>query len=74
MVNDDDLIYEKKLSGKSLIKDILDTDNISPITDDTGKSYWWNTIDESKEYLVKKYEYYRNFQPCSWTYYRIKEL
>lgn len=71
---DDDLIYEKNLSGEELVNDVLKTDKVGSITDENGKSYWWDTIDKTKKYHVKKWEYYRNFQPCSWTYYRIKEL
>lgn len=75
MIDDEaDLIFEKTMSGVSLVKDIIDEDHVSSITDDKGNRYWDNTIDQTKNYLVKKYEYYRNFQPCSWIIYKIKEV
>ena len=42
------LLFNKVLSGEELVKDILNTDNVSSIRDQTGKSYWWNTIDKKK--------------------------
>ena len=52
-----ELLFDNIMDGESLVKDILRTDGVSSITDNNGKSYWWNTIDKAKKYRVKKYEY-----------------
>ena len=69
-----DLLFDKIMDGESLVKDILNTDGVSSIMDNNGKSYWWNTIDETKKYQVRKYEYDRALQDYSVISYRIKEL
>ena len=68
------LLFDKILDGESLVKDIIKTDGVSSITDDNGKSYWWDTIDRTKKYYVKKYEYERALQDYSVISYKIKEL
>jgi len=68
------LLFDKILDGESLVKDILKTDGVSSITDDNGKSYWWDTIDRTKKYHVRKYEYDRALQDYSVISYKIKEL
>ena len=68
------LLFDKILDGESLVKDIIKTDGVSSITDDNGKSYWWDTIDRTKKYNVKKYEYERALQDYSVISYKIKEL
>lgn len=70
----EELLFNETLDGEALVKDILNTDGVSSITDDTGKSYWWNTIDKSKQYQVRKYEYDRALQDYSVISYKIKEL
>ena len=69
-----ELLFDNTMDGESLVKDILRTDGVSSITDNNGKSYWWNTIDKAKKYRVKKYEYDRALQDYSVIYYKIKEL
>lgn len=69
-----DLLFNKTLDGETLVKDILNTDGVSSITDEDGKSYWWNTIDKSKKYQVRKYEYDRALQDYSVISYKIKEI
>lgn len=69
-----ELLFSKTLDGEALVKDILNTDGVSSITDDAGKSYWWNTIDKSKKYKVRKYEYDRALQDYSVISYKIKEI
>lgn len=69
-----DLLFNKPMDGESLVKDILNTDGVSSIMDNNGKSYWWNTIDKTKKYQVRKYEYDRALQDYSVISYRIKEL
>lgn len=49
----EDLLFNKVLGGEELVKDILNTDNVSSIRDQTGKSYWWNTIDKKKNIKLK---------------------
>ena len=68
------LLFDKILDGESLVKDIIKTDGVSSIIDDNGKSYWWDTIDRTKKYHVKKYEYERALQDYSVISYKIKEL
>ena len=68
------LLFDKILDGESLVKDIIKTDGVSSITDDNGKSYWWDTINEAKKYHVRKYEYERALQDYSVISYKIKEL
>ena len=68
------LLFNKILDGESLVKDIIKTDGVSSITDDNGKSYWWDTIDRTKKYHVRKYEYERALQDYSVISYKIKEL
>lgn len=36
----EELLFNKVLGGEELVKDILNTDNVSSIRDQTGKSYW----------------------------------
>ena len=43
------LLFNKVLCGEELVKDILNTDNVSYIRDQVGNSYWWNTIDKKKK-------------------------
>jgi len=69
-----ELLFTKTLSGESLVKDILNTDGVSSIIDENGKRYWWNTIDKSKNYQVRKYKYDRALQNYSVISYNIKEL
>ena len=70
----EDLLFNKVLGGEELVKDILNTDNVSSIRDQTGKSYWWNTIDKNKKYQVEKYEYERALQDYPVIFYIIKEV
>ena len=70
----EELLFDKTLDGESLVKDILNTENVSSIRDENGKAYWWNTIDKTKTYQVKKYEYDRALQYYSVISYVIKEL
>lgn len=70
----EELLFDKIMNGESLVKDILKTDGVSSIRDNNGKSYWWNTIDKTKKYRVRKYEYDRALQDYSVIYYEIKEL
>ena len=70
----EELLFDKIMDGESLVKDILRTDGVSSITDNNGKSYWWNTIDKTKKYQVRKYEYERALQDYSTISYKIKEL
>lgn len=69
-----ELLFDKPMDGESLVKDILNTDDVSSITDENGKTYWWNTIDRTKKYQVRKYEYDRALQDYSVISYKIKEL
>ena len=68
----DELIFDKILDGESLVKEVLKSHGY--ISDENGKSYWWNTIDKTKKYQVRKYEYDRALQDYSVISYRIKEL
>ena len=70
----EELLFDNVMDGESLVKDILNTDGVSSITDDNGKSYWWNTIDKTRNYQVKKYKYDRALQDYSVISYKIKEL
>lgn len=70
----EELLFDKTLDGETLVKDILNTDGVSSIRDDNGKSYWWNTIDKTKKYHVKKYEYERALQYYPVISYVIKEV
>ena len=69
-----ELLFDKTLDGESLVKDILNTKDVSSIRDEKGKSYWWNTIDKTKTYQVSKYEYERALQDYSVISYKIKEI
>lgn len=68
----EDLIYDKILDGEDLVKEVVE--HHGSITDENGKSYWWNTIDKTKKYRVKKYEYDRALQDYTVISYKIKEL
>ena len=70
----EELLFSGTLDGEALVKDILNTDGVSSITDENGKSYWWNTIDKTKKYRVRKYEYDRALQDYSVISYKIKEV
>lgn len=67
-------LFNGTLNGEVLIKDILNTDNVSSIIDENGKSYWYDTIDKTKKYRVKKYEYDRALQDYPVISYKIKEI
>ena len=67
-------MFDKNMDGESLVKDIVNTEDVSSITDDNGKSYWWDTIDKTKKFRVRKYEYDRALQDYSVISYKIKEL
>jgi hypothetical protein len=71
---DTELLFSKTMDGESLVKDIINTDGVSSITGENGKSYWWNTIDRTKKYKVRKYEYDRALQDYSVISYKIKEI
>ena len=71
---DTELLFSKTMDGESLVKDIINTDGVSSITDENGKSYWWNTIDRTKKYKVRKYKYDRALQDYSVISYKIKEI
>ena len=70
----EELLFEGILDGESLVRDILNTDSVSSIVDVHGISYWWNSIDKTKKYQVKKYEYDRALQDYAYVYYQIKEI
>lgn len=70
----EELLFDKTLDGESLVKDILNTENVSSIRDENGKAYWWNTIDKIKTYQVKKYKYDRALQYYPVISYEINEL
>ena len=70
----EELLFDKTLDGESLVKDILNTENVSSIRDENEKAYWWNTIDKTKTYQVKKYEYDRALQYYPVISYEINEL
>lgn len=67
-----ELLYDKILDGKTLSEEIFKSGGSA--IDENGKSYWWDTIDKTKNYQVKKYEYTRLLHPDSVISYRIKEL
>ena len=71
-MEDLDLIYDKVMDGESLSKEVMEHHGY--VTDENGKSYWWNTIDRTKTYRVKKYEYDRALQYYSVISYKIKEI
>ena len=68
----EELLFDKTMDGASLVNEVIDSPG--SITDESGKSYWWNTIDKTKTYQVKKYEYTRALQPYPVISYKIKEL
>lgn len=70
----EEALFNKTLDGESLVKDILNTDGVSSITDENGKKYWWNTIDKMKTYQVEKYKYDRALQYYSVISYKIKQI
>lgn len=70
----EELLFDNVMDGESLVNDILRTDGVSSITDDNGKSYWWNTIDKTRNYRVKKYKYDRALQDYSVISYKIKVI
>ena len=70
----EDLLFNKVLGGEELIKDILNTDNVSYIRDQAGNLHWWYTIDKKKKYQVEKYEYERALQDYPIIFYIIKEV
>lgn len=69
---EENLLFTKTLDGESLVKEVIK--DKGHITDENGKEYWWNTIDKTKKYKVKKYEYDRTLQDYSVISYKIKEI
>ena len=54
-----------KIDYSKISKYQINTDGVSSITDDNGKSYWQNTIDKTKKYQVKNMnmkEHYKTIQ------------
>ena len=47
----EELLFSGTLDGEALVKDILNTEGVSFITDENGKSYWWNTIEIQSEMI-----------------------
>lgn len=68
----EEMIFDKVLDGETLVKEVLKEHG--SITDDKGNSYWWDTIDRTKTYRVRKYEYVRALQDYPVISYKIKEL
>lgn len=68
----EEMIYNKVLDGESLVKELLKEHG--SVTDDKGNSYWWDTINRTKRYQVRKYEYQRALQDYPVISYKIKEL
>lgn len=68
----EELLFNKTLDGETLIKYILNTYGVISIIDENGKSYWWNTIDKTKKYQVRKYKYCKALQPYPVVSYKIK--
>lgn len=69
----EELVFDKMMDGSSLVKDILETD-VGSIRDEKGNIYYWDTIDTSKNYQVRKYAYYRALQPYSINNYEIQVI
>jgi len=67
-----EMIYNKVLDGESFVKELLKEHG--SVRDDKGNSYWCDTIDRTKRYQVKKYEYQRALQDYPVIYYKIKEI
>lgn len=67
-----DLVYDKTLDGKALAKEVME--DHGSIIDNNGKSYWADTIDTTKNYRVKKYEYWRALQDYPIVSYKIEEI
>lgn len=76
MTDEDDLLYERDMDGKSLVKDILSNTGYSVdiVNDETHKFYYWDTIDKSKKYHVRVTEYSRLAWDYSKLTYHIKEI
>lgn len=70
----EELLFDNIMNGESLVNDILNTDGVSSIRDNNGKSYWWNTIDKTKKYRVRKYKYDRALQYYSVISYIINDV
>ena len=69
----EELIFDKMMDGVSLVNDILGTD-VGSIRDDKGNIYFWDTIDKTKNYQVRKYAYYMALHPYSVTNYKIQVI
>ena len=65
-------LFNKTMDGESLVKEVIK--NPGSITDESGNSYWWDTIDRLKKYQVRKYEYNRALQDYSVISYKIREI
>lgn len=68
----ENMVYDKVLDGESLVKEVLEYPG--SVKDDKGNTYWWNTIDRTKRYQVRKFEYERALQYYPVISYEIKEL
>lgn len=66
------MVYDKVLDGESLVKEVLEYPG--SVKDDKGNTYWWNTINKTKRYQVRKFEYGRALQYYPVISYEIKEL
>ena len=65
-------LFNKTIDGESLVKEVIKSPG--SITDENGNSYWWNTINRTKKYQVRKYEYDRALQDYSVISYKIREI
>ena len=68
----EDLVYDKILDGGTLAKEVRK--DRGSIIDNKRKSYWPDTIDTTKTYRVKKYEYCRALQYYPVISYEIEEI
>jgi len=76
MVDEGYLVFERDMTGESLVKDILNSSShsIDIVDDETHEIYYWNTIDRSKKYHVRVTEYSRLAWDYSKLTYHIKEI
>lgn len=64
----------KRMSGWDLKNELKNEKYLGSVTDEHGNPQWWDTIDESREYEVFKWNKKRQPDDCEYVFYQIKKF
>ena len=69
-----DLIYQRTLTGEELLSETSRENGIGGFMDDNENRISIDDVNKTKNYIVKKYSYWRALQPVGIIIYKIKEI